>query len=185
MHCSLAWRRQFLNIIQISASSSLQGFLPCYSTKEIPEETKACSLDVQGSELAVCPPPCPKDLKLHLFMVTVAQASLELHIPLQLLLTCENEVQHASLLVVSSITWRRKLSSRHSRNLLSCLCSSVLSLQWMSECWSSPWGPGFVNVMLLLSFWEGLIDSVFLVRWPVADFHYNDTCPCPPFIPDP
>jgi len=32
---------------------------------------------------------------------------------------------------------------------------------------------------------DGLIHSVFLVRWPVANPHYNVTCPCPVFNPDP
>jgi len=36
------------------------------------------------------------------------------------------------LLVGSSITWRRKLSSTHSRNLLDCLCPAMLSLEKMS-----------------------------------------------------
>ncbi|KAK4821027.1 hypothetical protein QYF61_012113 [Mycteria americana] len=39
-----------------------------YCTKQIPEEAKVCSLEVQGNELAVCPAWCPKDLELHCFM---------------------------------------------------------------------------------------------------------------------
>ncbi|KAK4832223.1 hypothetical protein QYF61_021070 [Mycteria americana] len=74
----------------------LQGFIPWYSTKQIPEETKACSPEVQGSELAVCPPQCPKDLELHHFMVTAAKAALELHIPSEPLLVGENKVQHST-----------------------------------------------------------------------------------------
>lgn len=30
---------------------------------------------------------------------------------------------------------------------------------------------------------EGLIHAVFLVRQPVAEPHYDVTCPCPPFNP--
>ncbi|KAK4821803.1 hypothetical protein QYF61_003832 [Mycteria americana] len=72
------------------------GFLPGYSTKQMPEEAKACSPDVQGSELAVRPPRCPKDLVLHHFMVTAAKAALELHIPHRRLLVGENKVQHST-----------------------------------------------------------------------------------------
>ncbi|GAB0177395.1 hypothetical protein GRJ2_000204700 [Grus japonensis] len=32
---------------------------------------------------------------------------------------------------------------------------------------------------------EGLIRSVFLVDWPVADPHYDVPCACPSFNPDP
>ncbi|KAF1477619.1 FERM domain-containing protein 3, partial [Megadyptes antipodes antipodes] len=63
---------------------------------QIPEEAKVCSPEVQGSELAVCSPRCPKDLELHHFMVTAAQAALELHIPHQPLLVGENKVQHST-----------------------------------------------------------------------------------------
>ena len=45
----------------------------------------------------------------------------------------------APLLVGSSITWRRKLSSTHSRNLLDCLHPAVLSCQqtsgWLKPSW--------------------------------------------------
>ncbi|KAK4828058.1 hypothetical protein QYF61_023118 [Mycteria americana] len=71
----------------------LQGFIPRYSTKQIPEEAKVCSPEVQGSELAVHPPQCPKDLELHHFMVTAAKAALELHIPHQPLLVGITENQ--------------------------------------------------------------------------------------------
>ncbi|KAJ7424806.1 hypothetical protein WISP_26542 [Willisornis vidua] len=36
--------------------SSLQGCIPWYSTKEIPEEFKVCSPDVHGNDLTVWPP---------------------------------------------------------------------------------------------------------------------------------
>jgi len=106
--------------------SSLQGFVPWYSTKHIPEEAKVCSPEIQGSELALRPR-CPKDPELHHFMVTAAKAALELHIPHQPLLVGENKVQHSP-----STTWRRKLSSTQSRNLLDCLCPTVLSHQQVS-----------------------------------------------------
>ncbi|KAK4832092.1 hypothetical protein QYF61_020707 [Mycteria americana] len=72
------------------------GFIPWYSTKQIPEEVKVCSPEVQGSELALHPPQCPKDLELHHFMVTAAKAALELHIAHQPLLVGENKVQHST-----------------------------------------------------------------------------------------
>ncbi|PKU42448.1 hypothetical protein llap_7248 [Limosa lapponica baueri] len=65
-----------------------------YSTKQIPEEAKVCSPEVQGSELSMCLPRYPKDLELHHFVVTAAKAALELHIPHQPLLVGENKVQH-------------------------------------------------------------------------------------------
>ncbi|KAK4827407.1 hypothetical protein QYF61_017837 [Mycteria americana] len=67
------------------------GLIPWYSTKQIPEETKVCSPEGQGTELA-----CPKGLECHHFMVTKAKAALELHIPYQPLLVSENKVQHST-----------------------------------------------------------------------------------------
>ncbi|GAB0180340.1 hypothetical protein GRJ2_000499300 [Grus japonensis] len=73
------------------------GFVLWYSTKQIPEEAKVCSPEVQGSELAVCPSRCPEDLELHHFMVTAAKAALELHIPHQPPPSPdENKVQHGT-----------------------------------------------------------------------------------------
>ncbi|KAK4829762.1 hypothetical protein QYF61_006486 [Mycteria americana] len=66
------------------------------STKQIPEEAKVCSPEVHGSELAVHPPQCPKDLEHRRLMVTAAKAALELHIPHQPLLVGENKVQHST-----------------------------------------------------------------------------------------
>jgi len=76
--------------------SSLQGFILWYSTEQIPGEAKVCSPEVQGRELAVCPPRCPKDLELHHLMVTADKAALEHHIPHQLLLVGQNKVQHST-----------------------------------------------------------------------------------------
>ncbi|GAB0210109.1 highly reducing polyketide synthase PKS6 [Grus japonensis] len=73
-----------------------EGFVPWYSTKQIPQEAKVCSPEVQGSELAECPPRCPEDPELHHFMVTAAKAALELDIPYQALLIGENKVQHGT-----------------------------------------------------------------------------------------
>lgn len=44
--------------------SFLQGFISLYSTKNILENGKVCSPEVQDSELAVRSPSCPKDLEL-------------------------------------------------------------------------------------------------------------------------
>ena len=90
MHHSWTWRLDFLG------PSSLQAFLPRYSTEQIPEEAKVCSADVQGSELAVRPAYCTKDFEPHHFMVTAAKATLALHIPHQSLLAGENNVQHST-----------------------------------------------------------------------------------------
>ncbi|KAK4824840.1 hypothetical protein QYF61_020213 [Mycteria americana] len=80
----------------VKCFAEVQGFIPWYSTKQIPEEAKVCSPKVQGSELAVHRPQCPKDLELHHFMVPAAKAALELHIPHQPLLVGENKVQHSA-----------------------------------------------------------------------------------------
>ncbi|KAJ7399009.1 hypothetical protein BTVI_119316 [Pitangus sulphuratus] len=79
----------------VKCFAQVQGFIPCYSTKQIPEEVKVCSPEVQGTEVAVCTPCCPKDLKLYHSMFTAAQAALDLHIPHQPLLAGENKVQHS------------------------------------------------------------------------------------------
>ncbi|KAK4823520.1 hypothetical protein QYF61_003029 [Mycteria americana] len=70
----------------VKCFAQVQGFIPWYSTKQIPEEAKVCPPEVQGSELVVRPPWCPKDLELHYFMVTAAKAALDPHIPHQPLL---------------------------------------------------------------------------------------------------
>ncbi|KAK4832975.1 hypothetical protein QYF61_026801 [Mycteria americana] len=72
------------------------GFIPWYSTKQIPEEAEVCSPEVQGSELAAHPPRCSKDLERHHFVVPAVKAALELHIPHQPLLVGENKVQHST-----------------------------------------------------------------------------------------
>lgn len=135
-------------------------------------------VSLTGSQLAAHPSHCPKDLKFHHFMVTSDKAFPELHIPQQPLLAGWNKVPHSP-----SITWRRKLSSMHFRNLLDCLCLAVLSpqqtLRWLKfpiqarnrEC-------SYLSIV-------GLICSVLLVRWPVADPHYKNTSPSPPLNPDP
>ena len=78
--------------------SSLQGFVSWYSTQQVPEAAIVCSPEVQGSELAVRPPHCPKDLEFHHFMVSAAKSALELHISHQTLLVDENKVQHRTSL---------------------------------------------------------------------------------------
>ncbi|KAK4824031.1 hypothetical protein QYF61_009622 [Mycteria americana] len=71
------------------------GCIPWYPTKQIPEQAKACSPEVQGIELAVRPPWCPKDIELHHFMVTTAKAALEIHFPHQPLFVGENTLQNS------------------------------------------------------------------------------------------
>lgn len=60
-------------------------------TKQVPEEAQVYSPEVQGSELAVCPPHWPEDLVLLHLMIAAAQAALELHMPHQPLLVDENK----------------------------------------------------------------------------------------------
>ncbi|KAK4813670.1 hypothetical protein QYF61_017637, partial [Mycteria americana] len=93
---SLQFRDKGVVQDSVKCFAQVQGFIPWYCTKQIPEETKVFSPEVQGSELAVRPPRCPKDLELHHFMVTAAKAALGLHIPHQPLLVGENKVQHST-----------------------------------------------------------------------------------------
>jgi len=53
-----------LNIDQLSWAPLPSREALRYSSKQIPEEAKVFSLDVQGSELAAHPPRCPKHLQL-------------------------------------------------------------------------------------------------------------------------
>lgn len=60
----------------------------------------------------------------------------------------------APLFIGSFTTWRRKLPSLLFRSLLDCLWSAVLHRY--QSAWISPWGPGLVNVRLLLSVYRWL-----------------------------
>ena len=134
---SLCWNESLLRLEEeilqyypaFLGPSSLQGFVPWYSTEQITEEAKVFYPEVQGSKLAVSPSCCPNGLELHHFMGTVAKSAFELHIPTSPSLLVRARSSIASLLGVSSISWSRKLSSMHSRNLLDCFCPAVLSLQ--------------------------------------------------------
>lgn len=72
--------------------SSLQGFSSQYSTKHTPEEPKVCFPKFPDTKLPADHPHCPEDIKLHHFMITADELSLELHIPHQFFLTGENKV---------------------------------------------------------------------------------------------
>lgn len=80
--------------------------------------------EVHSSELSMHPPHCTKDLHGYL------QPRLLLNVPFppspSLLVKTSSSI--APLLVDSCMTWRRMLSSMHSRNLLDCLCPVGLSL---------------------------------------------------------
>ena len=131
------------------------------------------SPEVQGSELAVRPPRCPEDPELHHFTVTAAKAALELPIPHQTLLVCENKVHHS--------TSPRGLLYRLEREVALPCCPTN-----RYQCgWSPPRGAGPVTVRLLQSVYRGLVCSVFLVGWPIADRHCSVASPCLAFNPDP
>lgn len=117
--------------------SYLQGLIPWYSPKQVPQEAKVCSPEAWSSELFMCTPHCPKNLD-HCFMVTAAKAALELCITHQSLLISENKVQHSIFLMGSCTTWKRKLSSMHSGNIFNFWCSAVLSLQQVLGWLKSP-----------------------------------------------
>lgn len=112
------WQKQETSYVGTSmillGLSSLQGPIPHDSTKQILEKAKVCFPNVQNFEIQVCIPHCSKDLELQHFTVTAAKAAFDLHIPTcpSMLVTMRSNT--AALLFVSSITWRRKLSSVHS-----------------------------------------------------------------------
>ncbi|KAK4828307.1 LOW QUALITY PROTEIN: hypothetical protein QYF61_025319 [Mycteria americana] len=112
-----------------SAFSIYLGFILWYSTKQILEEAKVGSPEVQGSELAVCPPRCPKDLELHHFMVTASKAALELHIPHQPLIFGENKVQHSTSPHWLLYHLEKKVIIYAFQEPPGCLCPAVLYLQ--------------------------------------------------------
>lgn len=72
MHLCLACRRWSLNIIQISWAL-LSSWALSHGTlsSRIFEETKACSPEVQGGELAVCSPHSPEGLAFHHFITAL------------------------------------------------------------------------------------------------------------------
>ena len=111
--------------------SSLQAFIPWYSTKQIPEQAKVCSPEVRSSELAAHLH-CPKDNELHHFMVTAARLPLSFTFPTSSSLLVRTRSSIEPLIAGSSVTWRRKLSPMHSRNLFDYLCHAVLSCQQIS-----------------------------------------------------
>lgn len=75
---SLCWDTSLLDLVEVIpeyqpaclGSSSLQGFIPCYSIK--PGEAKVCSSEVQGNKFAEHPPHCLQHLEFCHFMVTEA-----------------------------------------------------------------------------------------------------------------
>lgn len=116
-------------------SSSLHGNLPGYFNKKIPEETKVCSLEVQGNEFAASPPHCPRDLELCHSMISDARATLELHISL---LVGENKAQHSPSPCWFLYHLEKEIIISASRHLLDCLCFAVSSLQQILGWLNSP-----------------------------------------------
>ncbi|KAK4806912.1 hypothetical protein QYF61_012645 [Mycteria americana] len=77
----LAFLPEFLLIVDGLLLSLEEGLIPRDSSKQIFEEAKVCSPEVQGCELAFHPPPCPQDPELHHLMVPAAKVAFDLHIP--------------------------------------------------------------------------------------------------------
>ncbi|CAN0052273.1 unnamed protein product [Bubo scandiacus] len=76
----------------------------------------------------------------------------------------------APLLIGSAITWRRKLSSTHSRNLLDCLCPAVLSLpQAYIQYFSVP-SSEYNHVCLVF-----LSALVTMLLSSLTNFHFSST----------
>lgn len=116
--------------------SSLQGLIPRDASKQMPEEARVSSPQVQGCELALHPP-------LESLNSTISR-SLQPRLPLTFASPTSpsswatRRSSRAPLLVGPSVTWVRKLSSTRSRNLLDCLCPAVLSLQPTPGCLKPP-----------------------------------------------
>lgn len=77
----------------------------------------------------------------------------------------------ASPIVSCLITDVRESSSMHARNILDCLCSTVLSLQQILGQSKSAWGPGPVRVRLVPSVWRRPLDTVFPLDQVVGSRH--------------
>lgn len=94
---------------------------------------------------------CPKDIKPLHFTVSAALLLLRFIFPISPSLLVKAKSSTASLLGGSSVTWRRKLSSTHSRNLLNCFCPLCCSFNIYWGGWSPSQGPGLVNMSPFLS----------------------------------
>lgn len=152
LHLCQACRRWSLNVrMAFLGPSFLPGFVSWHAIKQILEETKASSPEVQGAELAVCSPHSPEDLSFHHFMVTA------LHIPHQTLVVVRSGFSLGCLLVSSSVIWRKK-NCIHAYQKLPGLWvpCCVFHFNRYQGDWKPPWAPGLVNVRLLLSVCRGL-----------------------------
>lgn len=116
--------------------SSLRGLIPQDTSKQIPEEARVGSPQVQGCKLAFY-------ARLESLNSTISR-SLQPRLPLTFAsptsssLLASTRSSRAPLLFGPSITWVRKLSTTCSRNLLDCLRPAVLSLQLISGRLKSP-----------------------------------------------
>lgn len=146
IHCSWTRRRKslcvnFAFLSPLPYRAYFHGILPSRS------RIKRINPGVLKSRIVSLlwkPPCCPKDL----FKVPAAQAALGLHVPTTASLVMRTRSSISPHLAGSSITWSRKFSAMHSRNLMDFLCPSALLLQeilrWLkssmrtSECEAAP-----------------------------------------------
>lgn len=98
----------------------------------------------------------------------------------------EIKVQLRMSHVSSSVTWRKRKFIYALQELLGLQvpCCVVPFNRYLGD-WKPPWAPGLWMWGCSCLFVEGFIHLVFLVRWPLADLHWNVSCHCSPFNPDP
>ena len=183
MHCCWAWRRWSLNINHLSwaplpSRALSHGTLPSRSLKR-PKSALPNSRVV--SLLCTLLP------ALRILNSTVSRSlqSLELHVPHQPLLAGENKLQHSTSPHGLVYHLEKEVITKAFQEPPGLLmpCYAVLATDiggvevphedqgfWMGGCFHLPI--------------EGLVRSVFLVGWAVADPRYNVTSPCPAFNPD-
>lgn len=78
-------------------------------------------------------------------------------------------------LLIYSITCKKNLSPEHSKNLLNCLCLSVLALQ-QSSWWLKP--PVRIKTFKCEAAPIVVIHLFHLFEWPIADTPYNIIFAC-------
>ena len=173
MHWSWAWRKWCLNSNQLSWTPLLSRAL----TRGIPpsRSLKRPKLTLLKSKIMIL---LTALLLLCRILNSTISWSLQPRLPLtftsstspSLFISTRSSI--TSLLVGSSTTCVKKLSSMLCRNLLDCVCLAVWSFQQISGWLKSPyenqglWLWGYFHLPV-----EGLIDFFFLVRWPVVNMH--------------
>lgn len=128
---------------------------------------------------------CPKDVEFHLSLVTAAKAALDLPFSTRPSLLMRTNSGMTPPIAGVSISWRMKLSSICSRNLLDFFFPAVFSLQQISGCLKVPMRTRFVNVNLLLPVYRGTHQPGPCGATAQQTLTIMAPCPCPLFNSNP